>query len=213
MLQWSLELIRRQPIERQQDLLKRTFEAHTRDGETCVSWSCKGGKDSTSVMQFLVEHSPSGIRTLEASDRENGYLPIHDAAQYGNVSALKFIVDHAPSGVELLQREIVSGATPAHIAAHLNHTKTLEFILIHAPLGLGLLDIRTKIFSDTVWDMMSQKTRDYFNEQKLYEIMFRRELQTVYNNYSSFETNSLIVLMFEVIVQETEKLMFLRKLV
>lgn len=70
-------------------------------------------KNSTECLELLINHG-KGDLYISAND---GMLPVHAAAQAGNVECLKVLVG---SGVPPRQRS-AEGATPAHYAAASGH--------------------------------------------------------------------------------------------
>lgn len=63
-------------------------------------------------------------------------LPIHYAAERGNVDAIQILLEYAPNKMDYLASTTYWGLTPARMAAEFGHLECFYWIVEHSPRGI-----------------------------------------------------------------------------
>lgn len=129
--------------------------------------------------------------------------PIHHAVVFDKITIVKFLVEHCPSGTALLESLDDYGNTCAHSAAYCDNDEILKFIIWNTLSGIAILDLKNK-YNRTPRDMMGEDMKEYCTPLNLRKIGLERELSILQNNHLLFGTQSLIALMFGVMMQNIE---------
>lgn len=111
LMQYALELIRQQPEDVQDELLKTVFEGNCGYCRLQKPIHVVFRNNNIECLKFLIKNSPSGTAILEYADLGGGRTPAHYAAMY-DPKGLAFVMRNAPSGVKVLEKADRYGQLP-----------------------------------------------------------------------------------------------------
>lgn len=126
----------------------------------------------------------------------HGTIPLYDAIYHDDVEIFKFIVSCCPNREAILNdKNLVSRA------ALYSRINILEYIVRHASNGIEVL-----MLEDNSSILKRRELKEYFTPRKIQELGLQNELGLIAKH--SFECDSLLSLIFTILYQNTEVLLF-----